>query len=190
MIIKQNIKQKIKHSFDFYVLFFFFLAFIGWSWEVLLYLVTERDFVNRGLYQGPYLPIYGLGGVLLYVLLRRLTQRPALVFVLSALLCSALEYFGSWFLETVWGIRWWDYSGSFLNLNGRICLFGGLGFGFGGMLLLCVALPRFEAVYGRLTQRFRVVLSLLLLAVYTVDASYASMHPNTGKGITTLLDLF
>ena len=49
-------------TFDFYVLLFFMLSFIGWLWEVAIYLVTEHAWINRGIYLGPYLPIYGAGG--------------------------------------------------------------------------------------------------------------------------------
>lgn len=178
--------MKIKHSFDFYVLLFFLLAFAGWIWEVLLYLMTARSFINRGVYLGPYLPIYGVGGILLYLLLHRLYRRPVQVFFLSVLICSALEYFGSWFLEYLWDIRWWDYSGRLLNINGRICLLGSLAFGIGGTLLLCFVMPRFEVFHARISIRLRIMLSLLLLAVFIVDAAYAAMHPNTGNGITAI----
>lgn len=40
----------------------------GWLWEVLLFLVKEQHFVNRGFFYGPYLPVYGVGAVLLSIL--------------------------------------------------------------------------------------------------------------------------
>lgn len=40
----------------------------GWLWEVLLFLVKEQRFVNRGFFYGPYLPVYGVGAVLLSIL--------------------------------------------------------------------------------------------------------------------------
>lgn len=48
-----------KVSFDYYVLLFFLVSFFGWGWEVVLYLVREGRFVNRGILSGPWLPIYG-----------------------------------------------------------------------------------------------------------------------------------
>lgn len=42
------------------------------------------------------------------------------------------EYFTSYYLElTHSGMHWWDYSGYFLNLNGRICAEGLFVFGVG-----------------------------------------------------------
>ena len=67
--------KKIIRPFDYYALLFFTTAFAGWLWEVLLCLVTAHTFVNRGVYKGPYLPIYGIGCVILLMLLHRLRKR-------------------------------------------------------------------------------------------------------------------
>lgn len=172
------------HYFDYYVLLFFLLAFVGWLWEVILFLVTDHALINRGVYRGPYLPIYGAGGLLLCLLLHRLRKQPALVFLISMAICSALEYFTSFFLEMLWGIRWWDYSSHFLNLRGRICLAGAVVFGLGGVLLICAFLPLYDKWYHKMPRTWRMGLMLGLLAVFVLDASYAAVKPNVGVGIS------
>ncbi len=99
-------RKPTSDCFIFYVLLFFITAFVGWLWEVLLFLFTEHAFINRGVYEGPYLPIYGAGGFLLCVLLSHIRKKPLLVFVLSMTVCTVLEYLTSFFLERKWGIRW------------------------------------------------------------------------------------
>ncbi len=177
-------KKKISYEFEYYVLLFFSLSFIGWLWEVALYFFTEHAFINRGVYKGPYLPIYGVGGLLLCVLLRSLGKKPVKVFFLSALACSVLEYLTSYFLERRWGIRWWDYSGHFLNINGRICLLGALVFGLGGTALVCLFLPFYEKCYQKISKKWRICLCLILLLVFAADGAYCAMRPNMGEGIT------
>lgn len=172
------------HTFDYYVLLFFFLAFVGWLWEVALFLVTDHALINRGVYRGPYLPIYGAGGVLLCFLLCRLKSHPVLVFLCSMAICSGLEYFTSFFLEKLWGIRWWDYSGHFLNIHGRICLAGAVLFGLGGTFLVCLFLSLYEQWYHKLSQGWRLALTLILLTVFILDATYAAIWPNLGQGIS------
>lgn len=174
---------KRKCQFDYYVLLFFLLSFIGWLWEVLLFFFTEHSFINRGIYKGPYLPIYGVGGLLLFFLFRRFRRRPFLVFGGSALVCGVLEYLTSFFLERRWGIRWWDYSGHFLNLNGRICLLGITAFGTGGVLLICLFLPWYEKLYAKLPGRWKAVMCVILLLIFAADGAWCAMHPNVGKGI-------
>ena len=41
------------------VLLFFSFSLIGWLWEVGLHLVSDGEFVNRGVLHGPWLPFTG-----------------------------------------------------------------------------------------------------------------------------------
>lgn len=178
--------KKIR-NFDYYVLLFFLIAFTGWLWEVLLYFVTRHAFINRGMYRGPYLPIYGVGGILLCFFFRSLKKKPLLVFFLSLALCSVLEYLTSYFTELRWGIRWWDYSGHFLNISGRICLLGSVFFGLGGTALVCLLLPLYDRLYEKYAAvgvRWRIAICLILILLFIADATYCTMKPNTGQGIS------
>lgn len=171
---------------DFYILYFFLVSFAGWLWEVGLYFVTEQAFVNRGAFYGPYLPVYGVGGVLLWLLLQRFHQRKILTFLLSMVLCSVLEYATGAFLEWKWGMRWWDYSGQFMNLNGHICLLCAVGFGLGGMLLNCYLMPFYMRLYHRFSAKRRKILCTLLLVLFAVDCIWCLVSPNTGENITIM----
>lgn len=178
-------RKRIQHGFDYYVLLFFALAFVGWLWEVALYLCTDHAFINRGVYRGPYLPIYGVGGLLLALLLSSLRKRPILVFLLAMAICSLLEYLTSYFLEQRWGIRWWDYSGHRFNIGGRVCLLGAVVFGLGGTALICLFLPLYDKLYQRMPGKWRAAICLLLLLAFIADATYCAVRPNTGEGITS-----
>ena len=178
-----NEKKDIR-SFAFYCLLFFVLAFLGWLWEVGLYFFTEHTFVNRGVYKGPYLPIYGAGGVLIYFMFHRMKKHPFWVFFGSILLCCTLEYATGWFLEEKWGIRWWDYSDHFLNLNGRICLLSTIAFGICGTGLVCLIFPFYEKMYAKIPYKLRNSLMILFLLIFLADAASAADFPNVGKGIS------
>lgn len=52
-----------EYSVSQWALVFFMYSFAGWCWEVLLYLVRQKKFVNRGFLTGPILPIYGFGAL-------------------------------------------------------------------------------------------------------------------------------
>lgn len=177
---KSNLKP-----ITYYILFFFLLSAFGWLWEVLLYFITEQQFINRGALTGPWLPIYGSGGLLLLLLLASSKGHPVRIFLLSAVLCSVLEYLTSFILERAWGIRWWDYSSHFFNINGRICLFGSIGFGLGGLLIIYLLHPLCTKAYNRLPGRWRVILCILLLLLFIPDCIYALFSPRVGSGITT-----
>lgn len=167
------------------VMLFFIFSFTGWVWEVSLHLVNDGAFVNRGVLHGPWLPIYGSGGVLILVVLNRLRINPAAEFAGIVVLCGCVEYFTSYYLElTHNGQKWWDYTGYFLNLHGRICAEGLLVFGVGGMAIVYVAAPLLDNIIRKVQTRKLIPVCLLLLCVYAADTLYSSKHPNTGEGIT------
>lgn len=165
------------------ILIFFTFAIVGWVWEVILGLSAE-GFVNRGVFHGPWLPIYGAGGVAVLLFLKRFRSHPVLTFFLTVLLCGAIEYGTGWFLELTTGTRWWDYSGYFLNLNGYICAEGLLVFGLGGVAAVYVFGPMLDDLYRRIPFRWKCFICCLLIALFLCDMVYSHFHPNTGKGIT------
>lgn len=177
------------YGFFFYVLLFFLLSLAGWLWEIAIYLVQDGKFVNRGVLLGPWLPIYGGGGLLLAIMLRKWEYKPVRTFFASMALCSVVEYLSSYFLERGWGIRWWDYSDQFLNISGRICLWGCLLFGVGGWLLVCYVVPYLRMVYRKIWKRDKgrkalQLACLLFILAFAADAAWAADFPNMGEGIT------
>ena len=167
------------------VLLFFIFSFIGWCWEVSLHLVLDGVFVNRGALHGPWLPIYGSGGVLLLTLLNRVRSSPVKEFFCIIFVCGMVEYWTSYYLEMVYdGMKWWDYSGYFLNLNGRICAEGLLVFGIGGMVFVYIAAPLLDNRIRVIRKQVLVWSCLLLLGMYAADTVYSAGHPNEGEGIT------
>lgn len=166
------------------LLFFYLFAFVGWLFEVCFYLVNEGSFINRGVLTGPWVPIYGVGGLLIIYLLRPVRRKPTLLFGISFIMCGALEYFTSWALEQIAGMRWWDYTGYFMNLNGRICLEGLTVFGLAGVAVTYFIAPFSDSLLSNLPEKKRRILAAVLTAVFLIDCVWSCFHPNTGNGIT------
>lgn len=173
-----------RYSLKSLILLFFTFSFIGWVWEVALHIVEDGVFVNRGVMYGPWLPIYGSGGVLILVLLQRVRRHPILTFFLTVAICGIVEYGTSWYLEVTKGTKWWDYSGYFLNLDGRICAEGLLVFGLGGCAFIYVLAPFFDELYQKIPAHRQLLICMMLIAAFAADSSYSHLYPNTGKGIT------
>jgi uncharacterized membrane protein len=148
-------------------------------------LLKTDVFVNRGIMHGAWLPIYGVGGVLLIVLLKR--SNPLACFGFSLAICSIVEYFTSWILEIIFHTRWWDYSGEFMNLDGRICLSVLLVFSVVGCLMVCVFAPLINRKIITLPRKFRIVLCAALGIVFTVDLLFSAISPNIGVGISSVI---
>ncbi len=169
------------------IVIFLSLSFFGWIWEVGMHLVSYGEFVNRGALYGPWLPIYGSGAVLILTLLNRFRRNPAVEFIATVVVCGFLEYMTSLIMEiATGGMKWWDYSGYFLNLNGRICAEGLLVFGVGGLAIVYIIAPMIDNLLERIDEKKVKAACIVLLVLFIADTAYSRFHPNAGKGITDI----
>lgn len=176
------------------LLLFFTVSILGYLWEILIYFFMSGTFANRGFFHGPWLPVYGLGAVLLAAVLEkvpdRLKNRLPLLFLLSALICTATEYLIGLYLEVRRHMRYWDYTGWPLSIGGKVCLISFAVFGLGGMLLERFLLPLLKRIlqtflHGKIrTTRFLHVVLGALCLLFAVDFFYSYVHPNMGNNIS------
>lgn len=172
------------YSFESYILFFISFAFIGWFWEVFHHFINHGTFVNRGTMHGPWLPIYGWGGIMILFFLKRFRDKPFKLFISSFLLCGTVEYITAWYLETFNNLKYWDYTGYFLNIHGRVCLEALLLFGIGGCGFVYILAPLFDNLYKKIKPKIKTIICIILITLFSIDFIYSSIFPNTGKGIS------
>lgn len=170
------------------ILFFIFSG-IGWCLEVALFLTKTHTFINRGVLFGPWLPIYGSGCVLILLIfvhgkLKKFLNEPFILFLLVMLLCGVIEYITSFVLELLTGLKYWDYAGHFLNINGRICLENLIQFGFGGLLCVYWLAPKINKILEKCKKKYLLIIFLVLFTLFTLDATNSYMNPRAGYGIT------
>lgn len=166
---------------------FFTAAIIGWLFEVILHIIEQGEFVKRGVLQGPWLPIYGYGCILILTVLYKFRKKPLKEFFLIIILCGIVEYYTGVYLEhTFNGTRWWDYSGYFLNIHGRVCAEGLLVFGLGGIILVYMLAPLIDNLLKRVNPKKLIVICCILLSLFIFDHIYSHYYPNEGKGITDI----
>ena len=137
-----------------YFLGFVFYSFLGWIWETTYCSVKAKHFINRGFLNGPIIPIYGFGAVLIMIAVNALgpLSPPVptfnltiiniiLVFLGGMLLATILEYTVATILETWFHMKLWDYSKNRFNFKGRICLKCSLFFGLLSVLFIMIIEP-------------------------------------------------
>lgn len=180
----ESLNYMRRYSLNSLIYIFFIISFIGWIWEVMLYLINDGIFVNRGTLQGPWLPIYGAGSLIILLFLSKFRKNILLEFILAVILCGCVEYFSSWYLEMMHGgTKWWDYSDYFLNLHGRICAEGLLTFGFGGLAMVYFIAPAIDNKVRMLNRKVLGILGAILIVIFSIDLIYSHNHPNSGRGI-------
>ena len=178
------------------VLMFFVFSVAGWFLEMNLFYVLDGTIVNRGALYGPWLPIYGFGcGSIILILniinkynkskiVTKIEENPVIVFILVMILCSILEFATSYVMEKNTGLKYWDYSGHFMNIQGRVCLENSLFFGAGGCLCIYIIAPFLQRVFSKIPYKTKLVFASALIAVMLCDATYSHFIPHTGDLIT------
>lgn len=124
------------------ILMFFIYSFGGWIVEVIFTRIFEtHKFVNRGFLTGPICPIYGFGAIFVVIFLTKYMSSPIVLYFMSIVIASILEYTTSYIMEKVFKNRWWDYSQYKYNINGRICLETMIPFGFLALFMMYILNP-------------------------------------------------
>ncbi len=180
----RNIRYLRPYTIWTIILAFFTFSLVGWLWEVSIHLVKDGVFINRGAMHGPWLPIYGGGLVMILIVLARFRKNPPLEIGLIVVLCGCVEYFTSLILELANGMRWWDYTGYFLNLNGRICAEGLMVFALGGSAVVYMLMPLLDNMWQKISRKILIVICCILIVCFGADIVYSHFVPNVGEGIT------
>ncbi len=148
---------------------FIIYSFIGWSMETICKLIQKGRFINRGFLIGPWCPIYGIGCILLTLLLTRYKANPILLFVMAIIICSFLEYMTSYIMEKIFGARWWDYSTKKFNINGRICAETMIPFGLLGLLVIYFLNPFLIKEIDKIDFNILNIISIIILIIFILD---------------------
>lgn len=156
-----------------FFLFFLTYSFLGWLCESIYCSIPARHWINRGFLTGPVCPVYGVGGVLIVLLLTPVKDNWILLYLLGVLVTSIVEYCTGFLLESLFHTRWWDYSQKKFNLQGRVCLKNSLLFGFLCVLLLRFVHPFIRNFFLRLPDAFLYGSAFLLACVFLTDTVFS-----------------
>lgn len=168
-----------------YLFLFFAASVIGYIWEIFLCSLQDGVLYNRGFFYGPWLPVYGVGAVLLFFSLRFLSAHPVYVFILSLLLGGGIELAAGILLDLCFGLRYWDYRGSFLNVNGYICFASVFAFGLAGALWVCYVSRYLLSLWECVLPGHQEIILSLLVVLFILDLAAACLFPHVGLGITS-----
>ncbi|MDE6662169.1 MAG: hypothetical protein K2K46_02385 [Lachnospiraceae bacterium] len=105
-----------------WLFFFYAYCFLGWCVESMNVYIRSGKFVNRGFIRGPFLPLYGSGAIIMFVVSRPFQDNILLTYVAGCIGPTVLEYVTGVVMEALFNVRYWDYSGQKFNFQGQICL--------------------------------------------------------------------
>lgn len=152
------------------IMLYFLFAFTGWVIELIFRSVYEKKPVNPGFHKGPWLPVYGLTGLIIVLVAGSFEgQSIVLKMVFYFVLSSGLELAAGIFLEKAFNRRYWDYRENRFNIRGYICPLYSCAW-----VLICLVVEYF--LLGRMIGLIRMIpdtilarIDAMLLIVFTAD---------------------
>lgn len=170
-IIKLFFEKISFFGFSLYEMCLLFLvwSFIGWAIEVCVHALKMGEYSNRGFLSMPICPIYGIGVLIITVILGRFMAYPVEVFFLSSLICTAFELAVGVLMKLIFHNMWWDYSDEHFNFKGYICLKVSIEWGFGCLIVEYFAEPWIEGIIGFIPRMIGVAVIIVMGVLIVID---------------------
>lgn len=150
-------------------LYFIIYSFLGFIAETIYVGVKSKKIQNRGFLVGPILPIYGFGSIIITLFLSPYKNNFLILFGMSIIICSVLEYITSYVLEKIFNARWWDYSKNKYNINGRICLETLIPFGLGGAIICYFIHPLIVKLVNIIPINITKIITIIIFIILIID---------------------
>lgn len=131
--------------------YFVIYSFLGFILETIYGVLTKGVIESRQSFlYGPFCGIYGLGAVIMIVLLQYFKKNNYTIFFGGYVIGSGIEYFVSLIGEKILHVKWWDYSSEPFNIGGRVCLFYSLAWGILAIYLITHINPLIDKLIDKI----------------------------------------
>lgn len=152
-------------------------SIIGWIFETIVVILQTGHFeIRQGLIYGPFIPVYGIGGVMYYIAFKFIkTRNKVKVFLITLILGGLTEYACSYIQEVVFGSISWDYSALPFNLNGRTSLLHCTYWGIAGLLYISWIEPLLCGIENIMQEKSLKVVTSLLAVFIIIDITISWM---------------
>ena len=151
--------------------YFIIYSVAGYIIETLYGMITKGVWESRQSFlYGPFCGIYGLGAVVMILCLHKFPKKYNVLFIGGFIVGSIVEYAISLFGELILGVKWWDYSNMPLNINGRICVYFSVFWGFLGIYLIASLNPKVDRLINWVKSKLKTqkALKAFVVTVFTL----------------------
>lgn len=150
---------------------FLFYSFFGWGAESVYMSFCNKKLTNRGFARMPMCPIYGVGGLMLYFILRPFFHSYVLLYIMGVIIPTILEYATAKIMLHIFGEVWWDYNDKPFNYKGILCLESSLAWGAYTVLMFTFLQNAAGNVLDRIPVSGGQMFGVLILLGYAIDFS-------------------
>ena len=184
--MKEKLREYINkdHSFDKTTMLGIFCLIIvisgvfGFIYEYIFYYFNSgmKEFYWRGGNFLPWINIYAIGSIFIYLLSYKKRKNPLKVFLISMIICGILEYVAGLGMYIIGdGFRCWDYNTEILNfgnIQGFVCLRSVLFFGLSALFLMYVIVPFLFSLAKRINKKVLLTIGITLCTIIFIDEIY------------------
>ena len=154
--------------------YFIIYSVVGYIIETIFGIITKGVWESRQSFlYGPFCAIYGLGAAIMIIFLHKYSKNYTRLFIGGFIVGSIVEYLVSWIGEVLLGVKWWDYSDMPLNINGRICVYFSIFWGFLALYLIASFNPRIDRLINWIKNKLSVktlkVLTTTVIILLLID---------------------
>ena len=151
------------------VMWFLTYGMLGWLVESIYMSFCNKKLTNRGFGRGPFCPIYGVGALTVFFLLRPYSENRVLLFFMGSFFATILEYLTALLMQKVFGEVWWDYNEKPFNYKGIICLESSIAWGFYTLFLFMFLQNTVEGIVALIPLYVGRVAGSVLITVFCMD---------------------
>ena len=149
--------------------YFIIYSVVGYIIETIFGIITKGVWESRQSFlYGPFCAIYGLGAAIMIIFLHKYSKNYTRLFIGGFIVGSIVEYLVSWIGEMLLGVKWWDYSDMPLNINGRICVYFSIFWGFLALYLIASFNPRIDRLINCIKSKLSVKALEVLATTVTI----------------------
>jgi uncharacterized membrane protein len=180
-------------------IFFIIGCVFGTYYEEILHFITHKEWSNRqAMIFGPFNPIYGIPAVIYILLLAKNYKKRSIIktYIYSVLIGGVSEYIISFLGELLFKVKFWDYTGYFLNINGRTTIPFMLFWGVLGVILIKVLYPSISKLIEKAPYKpaQAIYIATLVFMFFDVSITYGAFERmalrNDGKDAYTFIGKF
>lgn len=172
-----------------WVFLFFIYCFFGWIWESGYKSIKHKKFINSGFLNGPWIPIYGFGAIIVLFLTSPFQDNHFLIFFIGMFSATFFELIVGYIMEKIFHVRYWDYSHVPLNLHGYICLPVAFVWGLFSLFLVKIINTPINYFIQQFPLSLIIIFDIILSLLFIIDVILSTIQALNLKHIMQVKDL-
>ncbi len=153
----------------YYLNLFFVYSILGFLFESTVVRLLSSDY-QSGFVYGFWTPVYGIGVVIIILIYKFLSRyvkkeyiKTILLFLLSAVILSIIEFIGGILIENIFNKIYWNYEGFRYNIGKYISLETACIWGIGSVFIVYLINPLIDKLVVKIPKVVTYILTFLFI---------------------------